>query len=217
MKAVITADIINSTKLDNNSTNLVIDNLHRLIKELKNTQFNINNSFAIKRGDSIQGEVEAKDALRIALLIKMAVNKIHLKTTENNRLINVDIRISIGIGNITSNKTINESTGEAYINSGRTLERMKKEKRKLTITSPNQELNTELNTAFKLLEVIMERWTIASTNILYHLLLQRNIVEVELAKILKVRQSSINQTKKRVGWNALDSLINRFEILMQRN
>ena len=214
MKAVITADIINSTKLDEREASILLTHLHATIKELANIKFNIHNNFVIKRGDSIQGELEhASDALRFALILKTAINRLVL-VKNNTRNVAIDIRIAIGIGNVISNGTINESSGEAYINSGRTLDSMKKEKRVFNIKTPDEEITNELETEFKLLEIIMDRWTLSSANILYYILLEKK--ETEVAEILRVTQSAINQAKKRVGWNGIESLIIRYEKLMQK-
>jgi len=214
MKAVITADIVNSTKLNTEEADIVLESLHNTIQDIDNAKFNVYSSFAIKRGDSIQGELSnARDALRVALILKTAVNRLVI-TKNIKRNIVVDIRIAIGIGSVISNNNINESSGEAYMNSGRTLDGMKKEKRTLAIKTPNVNLTDELETEIKLLEVIMDRWTLSSTNILYYILLGKT--ENEAAEILKITQSAINQGKKRGGWNAIENLLKRFETLMQQ-
>ena len=216
MRAVITADIIDYTKLNSKEANEVLNAIHTLNNTEGISRTNLNSKFSIKRGDNIQGEINnVADALRVALILKATVNKI-LFNKDSNRKPNVDVRIAIGIGEIeTIRSTVGESTGEAYILSGRTLDKMKDDKRIFSIKASNEELNKELDVCFKLLEVIMNSWKITSFEVLYSKLM--GIDEAELCKQLKVSQPAITGRKKSMGWSAIESLLNRFEILMQQN
>ena len=98
MNAVITADIIDYTKLSGKEEDLVIETLYDTFEEALGIRTNINSSFIITRGDSIQIEMEHPgEALRTALVLKSVINKLTLK--DGNRLKpSIDIRIAIGIG-----------------------------------------------------------------------------------------------------------------------
>ena len=54
MDAVVTADIINYTKLTEEEADLVLDTIHSEFEKLELTRTNVINNFSIKRGDSIQ-------------------------------------------------------------------------------------------------------------------------------------------------------------------
>lgn len=214
MNAVITADIINSSALSANDENKVLEAI-RTTLDGKHGRANISeSSFRITRGDSIQIEMnDGKHALKWALLLKAAINKIILNGNSISKP-EVDIRIAIGIGDIDGKREkVNESTGDAYSYSGRTLDAMKKNKRTFAIKTGLKDVDAELDTEFRLLEVIASNWKVTSSEVIYWILQGKN--EVEISKELGITQSAINQRKKTAGWYGVEALINRFEELIR--
>ena len=211
--AAITADIIDSTKLSDKEINSVLENVNQLINNLKGVRLNIDNTLNIRRGDSIQGDTDnIKEALKIALLLKTTINRVNYSKGEKKSKI-IDVRIAIGIGEIIRRSNVNESTGEAYIFSGRTLDNMKKDKRLMAIKTFNEKINAELDAELKLLEVVMERWTAATSEILFWTLWGDE--EKKIAEKLGIKQPSISQGKKRAGWKGVEALLIRFKQLME--
>jgi hypothetical protein len=214
MNAVITADVIDSTKLTKEGEDLVINTVYETFSDESTLRTNVTeSSFTITRGDSIQIELEdAAEALKAALLLKAALNKITLIGDSKTKP-SIDIRIAIGTGEVHGKRAyVNESTGEAYTNSGRTLDAMKKYKRTLAIKTPNKKLDAELETEFKLLEVIMSGWKVTSAEVMYWTL--QGLNEKEISEKLSKTQSAINQRKKTAGWSGIEPLLERFEELM---
>lgn len=215
MNAVITADIIDYTKLTKEGEDLVLQAIHQLVEDQKSARTNLNSRLSIKRGDSIQIELEdPANALRMALLLKTTVNKLKLSATSKTKP-GIDIRIGIGIGAIHSKRnSVDESTGVAYIFSGRTLDALKKQKRSLAIKTSNEKINSELDTELALLEEIIFKWTIHSAEVLYWKLL--DLSEHEISEKLKISQPATNHRKKHAGWNGIETLLERFEELMKK-
>jgi hypothetical protein len=213
MNAVITADIIDYSSLSTEQENLVLNVLHETFKLAGELRTNLDGAFRIRRGDNIQIELDwPQKALRSALLLKAAINKLPLNNGKKTRP-GVDIRIAIGIGEILGKRSeVDESTGVAYSLSGRTLDSMKKHKRAIAIKTMDEAINAELDTEFKLLEVIMSGWTIHSAEVIYWIMLGLN--EKEISNKLNISQSAINQRKKTAGWNGIEPLIRRFEELI---
>ncbi len=214
MNAVITADIIDYSKLSPKDEDRVINTVYKTFEKSTDIRTNVgDSSFVITRGDSIQMELgKPQEALKTALLLKAAINKVVLN--EGNKPV-IDVRIAIGIGEISGKrKNVNESTGDAYTFSGRTLDSMKKYKRTLAIKTDNDGLNAELETEFKLLEVILSGWTVHSAEVIYWTLLGLN--EKEISEKLKKTQPAINQRKKTAGWYGIEPLLKRFEELLER-
>jgi len=214
MNAVITADIIDYSKLSTKEEDIVINTIYDTFEDNIDIRTNVDDSsFVITRGDNIQIELEKpEEALKAALLLKSGINKITLNNRKKNKPI-IDVRIAIGIGEISGKReNVNESTGDAYTFSGRTLDSMKKHKRTLSIKTDNTSLDTELETEFKLLEVIMSGWTVNSAEVIYWTLLGLN--EQEISEKLKISQSAINQRKKTAGWIGIEPLLKRFKELM---
>lgn len=213
MKAVISADIIGYTKLEAQRAEDVLSGLREFIDDIEGPQIrtNVDVDFKIKRGDAIQGVVfNVSEALRLAIMLKAAVTQISLDKNSKKRHPDIDIRLAIGLGGAENIRTsIDQSSGEAFTNSGRTLDSMKKEKRTFAIKTPIEEWNYELDTAFKLLEVILSSWNITSAELMYWLL--KGFNESEIAEKLNISQSAVNQRKKRAGWSGIEALLKRYE------
>jgi hypothetical protein len=171
--------------------------------------------FSVQRGDSIQGEVsDVRDSLRVALLLRTAVNRISFDQSEKRKS-PVNVRIAIGVGEVSLvRETVGESFGEAYLFSGRLLDSMKISKRVIAIKTSDEEINRELDTEFRLLEVIMRNWKITSADVLYCML--SGLDEKKTAARLGISQSAVNQRKRSAGWNAVSALLDRYEELMDK-
>ncbi|APU69923.1 helix-turn-helix domain-containing protein [Christiangramia flava] len=210
MKAVISADLINSTEYPEQLLNAVLDGLKaefQLITESKEAQF------SLFRGDSFQGVVEnPSEALKIVLLLKSAINRIHLQDTRKRKAfpVQADIRTAIGIGSVDfQRETISESNGQAFQFSGRTLDDMKNGPHKLLLACPDDEVNGEFQASFLLFDQLADRWSTASAEVVYFSL--KGLKEKEIAEKLGISQSAVNQRKKASGWEAIEVLLNRFE------
>lgn len=214
MNAVITADIVDYTKLTKEGEDIVLHAIHKMYDD-KKIKTNLGGDLSIKRGDSIQIELKKpSEALESALLLKTTINKISLSAKSKTKP-DIDIRIAIGIGTIHSARdSVNESTGDAYTFSGRTLDAMKKQKRTIAIKTANEKLNAELDTELALLEEIMFKWTVNSAEVLYWKLLGLN--EYGVSQQLKISQPAVNYRKKHAGWNGIETLLKRFEELVSK-
>lgn len=219
MKAVITADLIDSSQYDEEVLEKVLDTLSsefdQIIKHHKKKEVRFN----IYRGDSFQGVIQdPANALLISLQIKAVINRIHLKKTKKNKTYSkvADFKIAIGIGTIDlERKAISESNGQAFQFSGRSLDEMKTENRKTRLKSPEQEIDDEFNTSFYLLDTITDKWSTASAEVVYYLL--KGFKEREIAQELKITQSAVNQRKKASGWEAISGLLERYQHVITKH
>ena len=216
MKAVLSADLVGFTKLDPLRAHEVIGELKAFIVEIEGQQIksNVAFNFQIRRGDSIQGQInDVSRALEIGLLFKAAVTQMALGSQIRRRHPDIDIRLAIGLGEIeeADSGLVNEAFGEAYVNSGRTLDRMKKERRLFAIKTPVAEWDRELDTQCRLLEVVLSGWNIASAELTYWLL--KGYTEMEIAEKLNISQSAVNQRKKKAGWSGIEAMNTRFKEL----
>ena len=135
MVAVLTADLIDSSHYEEELLNEVLDTLKSEFKDISNGYGNSEVRFKIYRGDSFQGVINSpEEALKLAVLIKAAVNRIHVKKTRKSKNYSkiADLKISIGVGmQELEREEISESNGQAFQFSGRTLDAMKTENRYL--------------------------------------------------------------------------------------
>lgn len=213
MIAVLTADLIDSTLYDEEVLKKVLDTLSsefdHITREYKKNEVRFN----IYRGDSFQGIIkDPANALLISLQIKAAVNRIHLKKTRKSRTYSkiADFKIAIGIGSMDlERKAIAESNGQAFQFSGRSLDEMKNENRKTRLKTPEVEVDDEFNTSFYLMDTITDKWSTAAAEVVYYLL--KGLKEREIAEELKITQSAVNQRKKASGWEAITTLLSRYQ------
>jgi hypothetical protein len=212
MVAVLTADLVESSLYEEEVLEKVLNALKAEFTHIRDNYGEDDVRLKIYRGDSFQGVIKKpEEALKIALQIKAAVNRIHLKKTKKNKAYSkiADFKIAIGIG--TQNierEAISESNGQAFQFSGRTLDEMKTENRKTRLKTELEEVNAELNTSFFLLDTITDKWSTASAEVVYYLL--SGLKEREIATEINISQSAVNQRKKAAGWEAISELLIRY-------
>ena len=161
---------------------------------------------------SFQGIIkDPEEALIIAMQIKAAINRIHLKKTKKSKTYSkiVDFKVAIGIGTQSlEREAIAESNGQAFQFTGRTMYEMKNENRKTRIKTEIEDINEEFDNSFFLLDTITDKWSTASAEVVYYLL--RDLKEREVAAEINISQSAVNQRKKAAGWEAIALLLARY-------
>lgn len=185
MRAVITGDIVNSQKID---LNVWLKALNKAVgDDFENPQ-----KWGIFRGDEFQYYIEdANEAFLKSLKIKSQIKMIK----------NLDVRMSIGIGNRdVEMEKVSISSGTAFVNSGRNFESLKKEKIRLKINTGNKNLDDDLNLMFRWASETMDNWTIAVAETVFELLSNKNLTQEELAKKLNITQSSVSQRFSRANY-----------------
>lgn len=187
MIAVITGDIINSQKSE---TELWLPKLKNLLGNWSCTPDN----WEIYRGDEFQLRCTVDNVFHCALVIKSLI-----KTFEN-----LDVRLAIGVGNeVFRSEKITESNGSAYVNSGRLLTELKNNGRTLAIQTENDKVNRDLNILFRWAAIDFDSWTGATAEIIHELLQNASLTQEELARTLRITQSSVSQRLKRANFELL--------------
>lgn len=209
--AVITGDLINSSKMKNEERDMVLEILKKEFDKLKK-EYKLD--FRIFRGDSFQTFTsDPENALTIALVIKTLLNKLQKgggtkKAKGSKPYFNARFAIGLGAAEFLKSSP-DESDGEAFRNSGHSLDEMKKKGQQLIIKSPWEEINEEFETECKLLDAITEKWLTASAEVIY--LLLKGYKEQEIANNLNISQSAVNQRKKSANWDALEAMLDRYK------
>lgn len=184
MKSTITGDIVKSKTVKDPEIWSVP------LKKLLSTFGESPREWEIYRGDSFQLEVITEEVLRIAILIKSVI-----KQTDAKKL---DVRIAIGIGEDSKRADrVSESMGDPFVFSGELLDDLKKENIHLGLKSPWKHFDEEFNMMFKLALVIMNSWTKNTAEVVELLFKHSGITQVEIAKILGLAQSTVNDRIKR--------------------
>jgi hypothetical protein len=224
-KAVITGDIVQSTKMKANDRKMLIEEVDNALK-LWSKYYNM--QYELYRGDSFQCLLQhPKNALRVALMIKTFIKQLNpseafeLKSKENplknqSMIYPVwmfDTRIAIGIGEVDEDaESLGKANGDAFQLSGRTLDNLKGSKQSIGIaTDDNYQL--ELETECTLLDSIIGRNTALQCEVICLKLL--SYTEIEIAKRLDIAQSAVNQRSNSGSWNAIHTMVLRYETIYQ--
>jgi Sigma-70, region 4 len=206
--SIITADIVNYTKLAQSSEGNLIDDFTKWTKKM-NVFSGV--KYELFRGDSFQCIIPSlNQALKISLLNRAYF--LRLSKNQNG----LDLRQSIGIGEVDSlKKTLSRSDGEAFRYSGRSFDEMDKKGNRIVFKSSFPEIDAELNTSLTLLEAIIQGWTSTQAEVFFYKLQGKK--EKEIAEQLNISQPAVNRHLKAVSWSAIERLLNRFEELVNKN
>lgn len=182
MKAVITADIVNSTKIEEANRYLLVDELDNIIQDLQRLS---SIRCEMYRGDSFQVLVDdLKYCLEIAVLIRLGLKKSNLLM--NGRL---DARMAIGVGDVSyEHEQVILSDGEAFRLSGRTFEKLNK--RRLLITTNINDVDEPLNIMLAFIDELLEGLSYTQSKYLYDSLLYK-MSQMELANVYNTSQPNI--------------------------
>jgi hypothetical protein len=201
LSAVITADIVNSTKLSKAESKKLIKNLTGILLEHQHEFF---------RGDSFQVLVKSPDeALRILLHARTTAMKL-----SGSSMPVADIRASIGIGNIKLPvKSFQTASGDVFILSGRAFDKMAKEER-LTIIcdEKNKAVNSGLKVISQFIDYLFQRLTFKQAAVVYELLMART--QIDAAKRLKKSQATVHKHTQAAGWPEIEKLLEEYKNLI---
>jgi hypothetical protein len=201
--AVITADIVNSTRLSKSESKKLMKVLGTILQPHLHEFF---------RGDSFQVMVQSPaEALSLVLQARMAAMKL---LSEGATPI-ADIRASIGIGTIRQKAAIlRTATSEAFILSGRCFDSMEKEQRLSMITGEkNGAVNAGLRLISHFIDYLFRRLTVKQATVVFELLVNRT--QVETAKRLKKSQVTIHKHLQAAGWPEIEKLIVEYKKLIE--
>jgi DNA-binding transcriptional ArsR family regulator len=198
MIAVITGDIINSQSASAASWTLAL-------KAALNNYGKAPKTWEIYRGDSFQLETEPGKALHAALYLKAVIKQFK----------NLDIRLAIGLGEKEHSAAhITESNGKAFVHSGQCFEELRK--KSLGFRSGNEEVDEEINLYFQLAMLTIDRWPTTACKVMQLALENPELTQTELAKKMKKSQSTISESLKRLGYDEMMLLKERFEKLTEK-
>jgi hypothetical protein len=199
--AVITADIVNSTKLSKAEYKKLTKNLLLVLQKHQHEFF---------RGDSFQVFVKSPDeALQVLLQARVTAMKI-----SGTSMPVADIRASIGIGKVKLPvKSFQTASGDVFILSGRAFDKMEKEERTtITCDEKNKAVNLGLQVASQFIDYLFQRLTFKQAAVVNELLMERT--QIETAKRLKKSQATVHKHSQAAGWPQIEKLLADYKNLI---
>lgn len=195
MLAIITGDLVNSSKIN-------IDSWLPLLKETLSLFGEAPTDWDIYRGDSFQIKVnDLADSIETALIIKASIKTIK----------DLDVRMSIGLGDITHQSSrITESNGSAFIHSGEKFETLKKERINLAIQSGWKDFDQDINMFLRLALLTMDHWTENSAEIVKLALLHPQKSQAELGELIGIKQNTVSTRLKRSAFEEILAMSNLY-------
>lgn len=204
--AVITADIVNSSLLPTGSVKWLADRLKELINS-NNAKF-----LSFYRGDSFQSYlVDPYPAYKLAIRMRTEAKLFQKEFPD----IELDLKISLGIGGIDTPVTsISSAMGEAFIISGRGLDKFEKTGERFIMKSENNEINIALETISLVTDYLFRDLTTRQAEVLQFLL--ADYKQIEIAKKIKKSQSTINRHVQALGWSEIEHLLDLYHQCIQK-
>ncbi len=202
--AVLTGDIVNSTKLTAAKETKLSSTLIEMFVDY-------DSKLEFYRGDSFQAYVKnPENALRLALLSRSAT----IRLFKEEKIALSDLRISIGIGEvITPVRSLKTAKGEAFILSGRRLDEIIKNHQRLIITTTNPLANEGLQVIANYLNAIFDEMTGKQAEVIFELL--KGEMRKVVAKKFKKTKSTIHQRIISGRWPEIEKLLQQYENIIK--
>jgi hypothetical protein len=203
LQAILTGDIVNSTKLtaaqETKLRNILMDLFHDY-------------KFEFFRGDSFQAYLkQPHEALRLALLGRTAA----ISLSKKDKIVLSDIRISIGIGKVnTPVRALKTAKGEAFLLSGRQFDNLSKSQERLAIATSNALANEGLRVISDYINAIFGAMTGKQAEVIFQLL--NGEIQQAVAKKLKKTKSTIHQRVTSGRWPEIEKLLQQYENIINQ-
>ena len=199
--AVITADIVNSTRLKKAEAAKLMKSLESLLSPWK---------YEFYRGDSFQVYVP-DPASALDLVLQLRAVAIRISATAG---LPVDIRSSLAIGPVKQPvKKLQTASDEAFILSGRAFDALPKEKR-LVISCPEKNRITGygLEVLADFIDYLFQRLTAKQAAVVFELLTGKT--QVEAARFLKKSQATVHKHTQSAAWPEMEKIMKQFRLLV---
>ena len=228
MQAAISADIVSSSSLFAEEKGTLNSRIRHFLNEMEGEKSQ-GSWGRIVKGDAVEIFLSnPHSALRTALQLKALVKSMpvdqHLasapeKNGKRGLFQKYGVRLAIGLGEMAvADKANDIMDGEAIYYAGRLMEYQgtsQKEravvKNTLFFKAKSETLTRLVNVILGLTDVLFRKANARQCEVLYHKLSGKT--ELEIAEILNIRQSAVNQHSTAVGWNAIEQSILYFENL----
>ena len=212
--AVITGDIVNSSKLSPIESEKLINDILVFGKKISTIESFNYILIDIFRGDSFQIIVKKPEkALYIAMLFRLYVRY------RSNKVIGkmYDARIAIGIGHIESfneNMDVRMMTGEAFVKSGHLIDELKKQNTIRCSSIWDKYTNSVLDACSISIDIIIKSMTSRQLDVFFNRLIHPT--QLETSKRLKIAPQRTSQYLKHAYYKQAIDLTDLFGCTVTR-
>ncbi len=201
IKGVITGDIVKSKEINNKSRDELLQVVNNIANDLQGISVI---KTEVYRGDSFQIVVDSA-----ALAVKVAI-LLRAKLRQNGW----DARLAVGVGSIDYNSNeIVTSDGEAFNNSGREFDAIKK--RKLVVRTPWEDINSELKVSTAFADNIVSRWTKQQAEAIFLYLSQGDINKKDIAENISKSAQAISKLLITANESLISDYLDRCEYIIK--
>ena len=211
--AVMTGDIIGSTRLTELFGSSWVNSLHDSLDYLKSNSLTPPSIF---RGDSFQIATPNPDsAINDAIILRLRL----ISSFNVDEAFQVDARIAIGLGKIdhlptgNDNYCIGELSGEAFRNSGQLLDRNLKGNRNLIIKTPWPEVDAEMDIHCLVVDRLISKWTAKQCAAVMYNLEGYNLKEI--GEKLNISFSAVGKRLKKTDYDIVVRIVERYSEFMK--
>lgn len=198
--AVISGDIVNSTKLSSTQFELLLQRIQDIQQWI--TAGHQANAHSIERGDEFQSLVhDIENALKYTLLYRIGIKALGKA---------FDSRISVAIAaQADLRPLVSQSMGKAFVLSGRGLKALKGDR--LIFSAEQKELTEQFELLFKYLDRQLTALTARQCAVMLPMLQATDGLSInELAEKLDVATATASKSLKASGWPLIQELNRRF-------
>jgi len=201
LQAVLTGDIVNSTKLDSPTETQLLQSLNEVLTPYQ---------FEFYRGDSFQVYLaDAGLALKTALLCRTAA--IAVQQGEET----TDLRISIGIGEVSQPvDNLGAAKGEAFLLSGRSFDEIQKTETRLAISCQDEWGKLACTLAAGYINSIFNGITAKQAEVIF--LLLQGETQQKISEKINKSKSTISQFASAGKWNEIEQVLVLFDQIIHK-
>jgi hypothetical protein len=213
-KAVITGDVVHSTSLS--SRKKLLRSMKYVFGILEEQRLIKKGYWTVFKGDSFQLITIPERAFSTMLILRSAfrggIYRFASPLVLDEMLPETfDVRLSCGIGTVeTIPKRINEAYGEAFIISGKMLDRISEIDLRLLLTTKDRQLNDHFEMACRMADLLVKDWTNRSAQAICRQLLYSE-TQVASAAFFGISQSSVQHRLKIGHYDEIRYLLTYFE------
>lgn len=196
MRAVVTGDIIGSTKVD---PQMWLPTL----KQVLNRWGTEPGGWETYRGDSFQLILNsAEQVWEVMIWLKAGIRAMQ----------GLDVRLGIGIGPVTfQSGRVTQSNGDAFIRSGQIFDALAKMDQNVAIKTPWEDFDQEVNLGLKLLTTIISDWTSISCQAILTKLEHPRKSQMELGTLLGITQHAVSARLTRAKFDMVMEWVRYYE------